>query len=128
MQPTSESLKLESEGGFVKYSGSGLLKDKKVIVTGGDSGIGRAVAAQMAREGADIAIVYLPEEEPDAKDTKKLVEEAGRKCLTVPFDLMDLKGCEKIVKQIADEFGGRIDVLVNNASKASRFQGYTSLY
>jgi len=116
MKPKSEPVKLEGEEGFVEYKGSGKLKDKKVIVTGGDSGIGRAVAIQMAKEGADITIVYLPEEQPDAEETKKLVEKEGRQCLTLPFDLMNTKNCEKTISEHVSKFG-RVDVLVNNASK-----------
>jgi len=116
LAPSSESTRLEGPNGFVEYTGSGKLKDKAAIITGGDSGIGRAIAALYAREGADVTIVYLPVEEPDAQDTKKLVEEAGRKCLCIPFDLTDFNGCEGVVKKHLDAFG-KVDILVNNASK-----------
>jgi len=116
MEPTSEATKLEGEGGFREYKGVGKLKSKKVIITGGDSGIGRAVAVLMAREGADITIVYLPEEQPDAEDTKKLVENENQECLLLPFDLMDFNNCKQVVDKHIQIFG-RIDVLVNNASK-----------
>jgi len=126
MAPTSESTKLEGEDGFKEYKGIGKLKGKKVIITGGDSGIGRAVAAQMAREGADITIVYLKEEQPDAEETKRIVEEAGQQCLTIPYNLEDLEGCEKVIKQHIDKFG-TIDVLVNNASKQTECKDFSEI-
>lgn len=87
-----------------------------MIITGGDSGIGRAVAVQMAREGADITIVYLPDEQPDAEDTKGMVEQEGRKGLLIPFDLENIKDCSQIIDKHIKKFG-QLDVLVNNASK-----------
>lgn len=116
MKPKSEPVKLEGEDGFVEYEGTGKLKDKKAIITGGDSGIGRAIAIQYAKEGADVTIVYLPEEEPDAKETKELVEKEGRQCLTLALDLMDNKNCKSVVDKHVEKFG-RVDILVNNASK-----------
>ena len=86
------------------------------LITGGDSGIGRAVAVLFAREGSDVTIVYLPEEQPDAEDTKKMVEKEGRKCLLVPGNLMDNETCRKAVEKHMQEFGA-LHVLVNNASK-----------
>jgi NAD(P)-dependent dehydrogenase (short-subunit alcohol dehydrogenase family) len=80
------------------------------------SGIGRSVAVLFAREGADITIVYLPEEEEDARETKRLVEGEGKKCLLVPGNLMDNETCKKAVQQHIDTYGG-LHVLVNNASK-----------
>lgn len=80
----------------------------------------------MAREGADITIVYLKEEEPDAQETKRIVEEAGQQCLTIPFNLEDLKGCEKVVKAHLDKFGA-IDVLVNNASKQTMCKDFSEI-
>ncbi|KAF3480373.1 general stress protein 39 [Arthroderma uncinatum] len=116
MAPTSESTKLESSGGFVEYVGCNKLKDKKVIITGGDSGIGRSVAILMAREGADVTIVYLPEEQDDAEATAQAVKKEGRDCLLFPGNLMDNKTCENAVAAHIKKYG-RIDVLVNNASK-----------
>jgi len=116
MQPTSESTKLEGSEGFVEYVATGKLKNKKAFITGGDSGIGRAVAILYAREGADVTIVYLPEEEQDANDTKKAVEKEGKKCILVPGNLMDNKTCKEAIEKHVKEFG-QIDVLVNNASK-----------
>jgi NAD(P)-dependent dehydrogenase (short-subunit alcohol dehydrogenase family) len=96
------------------YRGSGKLQDKTAIITGGDSGIGRSVAILFAREGADVAIIYLNEHK-DAEDTRKMVEKEGRKCILIPGDVSDRKFCFDAVKHVADEFG-RIDVLVNNSA------------
>lgn len=96
------------------YKGSEKLKEKIALITGGDSGIGRSVAVHFAREGADIAIVYL-EESKDAKETQRMVEKEGRKCLIIKGDLKDEKFCKKIVKDCIDEFG-KLNILVNNAA------------
>jgi NAD(P)-dependent dehydrogenase (short-subunit alcohol dehydrogenase family) len=98
-----------------KYKGSGKLEDKVAIITGGDSGIGRSVAVLYAREGANVAIVYLPEEEVDAKETAKHVENEGRKCLLIPGDVKDSKFCAQAIEKTVEEFG-KLDVLVNNAA------------
>jgi NAD(P)-dependent dehydrogenase (short-subunit alcohol dehydrogenase family) len=98
-----------------RYPGSGRLEDKVAIVTGGDSGIGRAVAVLFAREGANVAIMYLNEGE-DARDTVRLVEAEGRECLAVAGDVGDAGFCEKAVEQVIDRFG-RLDILVNNAAE-----------
>src|SRR5436305_2197689 len=98
-----------------EYKGSGKLDGKAAIVTGGDSGIGRSVAVLFAREGADIAIVYLPEEEVDADETVRHVEQEGRRCLKIPGDVRDSKFCEDAVQKTVDEFG-HLEVLVNNAA------------
>ena len=95
--------------------GSGKLQDKVAIITGGDSGIGRAVAIAFAKEGADISIVYL-EEQKDATETRRLVEKHGRKCLLIKGDVGQEELCRKAVAQTVKEFGG-IDVLVNNAGE-----------
>ncbi|MBX9640979.1 MAG: glucose 1-dehydrogenase [Mycobacteriaceae bacterium] len=96
------------------YAGSGKLTGKSAIITGGDSGIGRAVAIAFAREGADVLLAYLNEDE-DARDTARYVEDAGRKCLLVPGDLSEPAHCRAVVDRAVSEFG-RIDVLVNNAA------------
>jgi len=96
------------------YRGSGKLKDKVAIITGGDSGIGRSVAVLFAREGADVAIGYLNEHE-EAAETRKMVEEEGGRCLLVPGDVGNRSFCRQFVQQVVDEFG-RLDVLVNNAA------------
>ncbi|MBW4576063.1 MAG: SDR family oxidoreductase [Aphanothece sp. CMT-3BRIN-NPC111] len=98
-----------------QYRGSGKLQDKVALITGGDSGIGRAVAIAFAKEGADVAIGYLNEHD-DAKETKKLVEEQGRKCVTIPGDIGDEKFCQQVVQQTIGEFG-KLDILVNNAAE-----------
>ncbi|WP_342651330.1 SDR family oxidoreductase [Pseudomonas sp. REB1044] len=100
--------------GEQSYTGSGRLTGKKALITGGDSGIGRAVAIAYAREGADVAIAYLDEHE-DAKDTAKWVEAEGRQCLLLPGDLAHKQHCHDIVSKTVGQFG-RIDILVNNAA------------
>ena len=96
------------------YKGSEKLLNMVAIITGGDSGIGRAVAVLFAREGADIAIVYLNEHE-DAEETKSMVEKEGRNCLLIPGDVSDKEFCKTAVQQTIDEFG-KLDILVNNAA------------
>ena len=98
-----------------RYPGSGRLKDKVALITGADSGIGRAVAALFAREGADIAIVYLCEHDDTAK-TKAIVEKEGRKAVTIAGDIGSKDFCEKAVRQAVDQLG-RLDILVNNAGE-----------
>ncbi|MGV0642816.1 SDR family oxidoreductase [Mycolicibacterium sp. XJ879] len=100
--------------GETSYRGSGRLEGKRAIITGGDSGIGRAVAIAYAREGADVLIAYLNEDE-DAKDVERYVRDAGRKCVLMPGDLSDPAHCRAVVDKAVQEFGG-IDVLVNNAA------------
>lgn len=100
--------------GEKSYVGSGRLAGRKALITGGDSGIGRAAAIAFAREGADVAINYLPEEESDAKEVIALIEEAGRKAVAIPGDIREEDFCEKLVNDAADELGG-LDILVNNA-------------
>src|SRR5437763_17083498 len=95
--------------------GSGKLQDKVAIITGADSGIGRAVAIAFAKEGADIAVVYL-EEQKDAAETRRLVEKHGRKCLLIKGDVGQEEFCRKAVAQTVKEFG-RVHVLVNNAAE-----------
>ncbi|HEY9217070.1 MAG TPA: SDR family oxidoreductase [Phenylobacterium sp.] len=102
------------------YVGAGRLTDKVALITGGDSGIGRAVAIAYAREGADLIISYL-NEDPDAEETKRLVEAAGRRCITIPGDISDAAHCRAIVQQGVEAFG-RIDILVNNAAHQKTFQ------
>jgi NAD(P)-dependent dehydrogenase (short-subunit alcohol dehydrogenase family) len=97
------------------YKGSEKLAGKAAIITGGDSGIGRSVAVLYAREGADVAIVYLPEEQTDAEETKCAVEAEGQKCLLLPGDVKDSAFCRQAVDRAAGEFG-HLDILVNNAA------------
>lgn len=97
-----------------KYKGSGKLKDKVALITGGDSGIGRSIAAYFAREGANIAIVYLEENE-DALETNQIVQAEGQKCLLIEGDIKDEEFCKQIVEQCVQEFG-KLNILVNNAA------------
>jgi NAD(P)-dependent dehydrogenase (short-subunit alcohol dehydrogenase family) len=98
-----------------KYKGAGKLAGKTALVTGGDSGIGRSVAVLYAREGADVAIVFLPEEQSDAEETRKFVEDEGKRCLLLPGDVKNSSFCEQAVARTVAELGG-LDVLVNNAA------------
>ena len=98
-----------------KHLGSGKLRDKVALITGGDSGIGRAVAIAFAKEDADVAVIYL-EEHKDAKETRRLIEKEGRKCLLIAGDVGQEEFCRKAVEQAKEEFG-KIDILVNNAAE-----------
>lgn len=100
--------------GEQSYKGSGRLQGKIALITGGDSGIGRAVAIAFAREGADVAVAYLDEQE-DAEETARWIEQAGRQCLLLPGDLARKVHCRALVEKTVERFG-RIDVLVNNAA------------
>ncbi|HEU0088632.1 MAG TPA: SDR family oxidoreductase [Pseudonocardiaceae bacterium] len=112
---TDEQMSPQPDHGEHSYRGSGRLKDKKAVITGGDSGIGRAVALAFAREGADVLISYLPDEEADAQQTVHWIEDAGRTAVTVPGDIQDEAHCGHLVDRAVQEFG-RIDILVNNAA------------
>ena len=115
-QPGREhKMKPRPRAGDEEYRGSGKLRNKVALITGGDSGIGRAVAIAFAKEDADIVIVYL-EERKDAKETKRLVEEEARKCLLIAGDVGKEELCRKAVQQTMKEFG-KIDILVNNAAE-----------
>ena len=98
------------------YRGSGRLMGRKALITGGDSGIGRAAAIAYAREGADVCINYLPAEEPDAKEVCDLIRDAGRKAVAIPGDIKDEAFCNRLVEQAVREMGG-LDILVNNAAR-----------
>lgn len=114
--PGNESeMRPKPDYGEATYRGSGKLEGKKALITGGDSGIGRAVALAFAREGADVAISYLVEEDEDARETVAVVEAAKRRCLALPGDIQDPSHCRALVTRVTQEFG-RIDVLVNNAA------------
>ena len=102
------------------------LKDKVALITGGDSGIGRAVAVLYAREGADLAIVYLPEEQQDAEETKRAVENEGRECLLISGDVSDAGFCRRAVSQTVRRLG-QLDILVNNAAYQHRQEGLEKL-
>lgn len=107
------------------YKGSEKLKDKVAIITGGDSGIGRAVAVLYAREGADIGIIYLNEHK-DAKETKRAIEKEGRRCVLIAGNVTNAKFCQKAVKQIVDQLGG-LDILVNNAAYQEHVEHFEDL-
>lgn len=103
------------EGGSQLYKAANKLEGKKALITGGDSGIGRSIAVLFAMEGADSYIAYLPEEEDDAQETKKLVEQKGRKCYTQAIDIRKQENCKKLVDDAVKAMGG-LDILVNNAA------------
>lgn len=117
---SSEAMDPKPDYGEDSYEGSGRLTGKKAIVTGGDSGIGRAVALAFAREGADVLVSYLDEHE-DAEETKRLVESAGRQCVLVPGDISRADHCRQIVRQAVDAFD-QVDILVNNAAHQMTFE------
>lgn len=108
------------------YKGSEKLVDKVALITGGDSGIGRAVAVHYAREGADAAIVYLRNENEDAEVTKDLVEKEGRRCLLIPGDIRDRDFCASAVKKTLAEFG-KLNILVNNAAEQHPVDNFQKL-
>ncbi|MCO5732024.1 SDR family oxidoreductase [Rhizobium sp. SSA_523] len=119
MPGLTREMKPAPDHGEQSYRGSGRLAGKRAVITGGDSGIGRAVALAYAREGADVLISYLNEEE-DAAETRRLVEEAGRKAVLVPGDLQSADHCRKVIETAVSELGG-IDILVNNAAHQATF-------
>jgi NAD(P)-dependent dehydrogenase (short-subunit alcohol dehydrogenase family) len=108
MQPQPRSMALD-------YRAAGKLQGKVALISGGDSGIGRAVAVLYAREGADVAIIHLPEEQTDAQHTKEIIEGVGRRCHTIAGDVGDPEFCKNAVESTVEEFG-KLDVLVNNAA------------
>jgi len=116
-EPGSDAaLRPKADHGEETYRGLGRLKGRKALVTGGDSGIGAAVAIAFAREGADVAIVYMPEEQKDADHIIHEIDQAGVKLLALPGDIKNEAFCKEIVRKTVDEFGS-IDILVNNAGK-----------
>ena len=117
---------VKPDHGEETYRGAGRLEGRRAVITGGDSGIGRAVAIAFAREGADVLIAYLPEEEEDARETLRWVEEAGRKGVGVPGDLQEEAHCQAVVTRAVEELGG-VDVLVNNAAHQMAIDGLESL-
>src|SRR3954469_10280437 len=112
--------------GEATYRGSGKLEGRRALITGGDSGIGRAVALAFAREGADVAIAHLPEEQADAGETVRVVEASGRTALALPGDLTDPGYCRDIVERTVAELGG-LDILVNNAAYQMAHEGLEDL-
>ncbi len=112
--------------GETSYQGSKRLLGRKALVTGGDSGIGRAAAIAFAREGADVAINYLPVEEPDAREVVQLIRAAGRKAVAIPGDLRNEKFCNQLVTDAVRELGG-LDILVNNAARQQSVESILDL-
>lgn len=113
---SDKEMRPKADHGEETYRGSGRLKGRKALVTGGDSGIGAAVAIAFAREGADVAIGFLPEEQEDADHIITEIKQAGVKSLALPGDIKDEEFCKKLIQATVDEFGS-IDILVNNAGK-----------
>jgi hypothetical protein len=112
----SGKMQPKPDHGETSYRGSGRLKGRKALITGGDSGIGRAVAIAFAREGADVAINYLPAEEPDAREVMDLIRAEKRKAVAIPGDIKDEQFCNRMVAEAVKELGG-LDILVNNAGR-----------
>ena len=111
-----EKMSPQPDHGEQSYTGCGKLTDRKALITGGDSGIGRAVAIAFAREGADVAISYLPSEETDAQEVIALIEQAGRRAIALPGDITNEQFCRKLVNDAVEALGG-LDILINNAGK-----------
>jgi len=120
-----DALRPKADHGEDSYVGHGRLEGKKTIITGADSGIGRAVAIAFAREGADVLVSYLEEDE-DAQETARLIEEAGKEAVLVRGDLADPGNCRELVRRAVDVFG-RIDVLVNNAAFQRTYDSIESI-
>ena len=119
-------MKPRPDHGETSYKGSGRLAGRKALITGGDSGIGRAVAIAFSREGADIVINYLPEEEQDAQEVVELIRAEDGKVVAIPGDIREEAFCQKLVKQAAEELGG-LDLLVNNAGRQQFCESITDL-
>jgi NAD(P)-dependent dehydrogenase (short-subunit alcohol dehydrogenase family) len=120
MPGSTDAMQPRPDHGETSYKGSGKLTGMRAVITGGDSGIGRAVAIAFAREGADVLIAFLNETE-EATEVKKLIEKEGRKAMLVPGDLQDAKHCLEVIKKAVDGLGG-IDILVNNAARQATFK------
>ncbi len=112
--------------GEASYVGSGQLRGKKALVTGGDSGIGAAVAIAFAREGADVAIAFLPDDRDDAERIARLIEEAGSKAVCIACDISDPDQARALIEQVDDELGG-LDILVNNAAYQRYFDSFDAI-
>ena len=111
-----QKLEPQTDRGQESYRGTGRLQGRKALITGSDSGIGAAVAIAFAREGADVALSYLPVEEPDAQEIVRLIEECGRKAVALPGDISSSAACRELVQNAVDGLGG-LDILVSNAGK-----------
>src|ERR671910_2096622 len=122
----TEHMQDQPDHGEESYRGSDRLTGKRAVITGGDSGIGRAVALAFAREGADVLISYLEAEEPDAQETARVVEESGKRCVRVSGDISEESHCQRVVQTAVDEFG-KIDILVNNAAHQMTVSGISDI-
>lgn len=122
----ARDMKPKPDHGEKSYKGSGRLKGRKALVTGGDSGIGRAAAIAFAREGADVAINCLPAEEPDAQEVVELIKAEGRKAVAIPGDIKDEAFCKELVEKAVKELGG-LDIVVNNAARQQQRQSLLEL-
>lgn len=122
----AKAMEPKPDHGETSYKGSGRLPGRKALITGADSGIGRATAIAYAREGADIVLNYLPEEEADAQEVIKLIEAEGRKAVAIPGDLKDEAFCNSLVKQAVEALGG-LDTLVNVAGKQTAVKDIADL-
>src|SRR5213082_3739529 len=120
-----DKMRPQPRSGARDYAGCGKLRDKVALITGGDSGIGRAVAVLFAKEGADVSIVYFNEHK-DARETKRLVEAQGRKCVLIAGDIGREKFCRAAVTRTKNELGG-IDILVNNAAEQHPQESITKI-
>jgi len=116
----------QPDHGEATYRGSGRLQGRRALITGGDSGIGRAVAIAFAREGADVAIAYLPEEQDDAEETERWIRDAGRTAVLLPGDIRDEEHCRQIVATTVEGLGG-LDTLVNNAAYQMTIERFEEL-
>jgi NAD(P)-dependent dehydrogenase (short-subunit alcohol dehydrogenase family) len=120
------NLQQKADHGEDTYRGSGRLTGRKALITGGDSGIGAAVAIAFAREGADVAIAYLPEEEEDAQRIVSLISNAGQTAIAIPGNIRDADFCRRLVDQAVDGLGG-LDILVNNAGKQQHVENLVDI-
>jgi NAD(P)-dependent dehydrogenase (short-subunit alcohol dehydrogenase family) len=123
---TTEPMRPKPDHGEETWVGRGRLTGRRALITGGDSGIGRAVAIAYAREGADVAIVHLPEEAEDAAETVRLVEDAGRKAAAFALDLTEEQACVQAVQRAVEQLGG-LDILISNAAYQKQREGIESL-
>ncbi len=119
---TQTEMTQKPDCGELSYKGSGRLRGRKALLTGADSGIGRAAAIAFAREGADVAINYLPEEQDDAEEVAKYIREAGCKAVLLPGDISHEGVCQRLVADAVEQLGG-LDILVNNAGKMGKTEG-----
>ena len=123
--PSNKQLPTE-DGGYQTYKAAGKLTGKKAIITGGDSGIGRAIAILYAMEGADSLIAYLPDEDEDARHTKEAVEKHGGKCYLFPTDIRKKENCQKVIDEAMSKMGA-VNILVNNAAYQNMTNGINEL-